>query len=107
MECRHQRRLRTVGDTSTTATLRELTKKIKDDGGSNVRVVQSSGSIFWYLFIPLTIIIHPAVGSVSADAEFAGPSGIEVKPASPAPSGEGSKRSDGATGGGEKPDESS
>ena len=69
-----------IGDTSTAATLRDLTKKIKEDGGSNVRVVQSSGTIFWYIFMPLTFIIHPAVGSVSADAEFAGPSGVEVKP---------------------------
>src|SRR5262245_58263716 len=62
-----------IGDTSTTATLRDLTKKIKEDGGSNVRVVQSSGTVFWYLLIPITIIIHPTIGSVSADAEFVGP----------------------------------
>jgi hypothetical protein len=68
-----------IGDTSTGATLRDLTKRIKDDGGTNVRVVQSSGSIYWYLLMPVTFIVHPSVTSVSADAEFYGPRPSEKK----------------------------
>ena len=53
---------------------------VKEDGGTNVRVVQSSGSIFWYLLMPITFIVHPAVTSVSADAEFEGPAAPAKKP---------------------------
>jgi hypothetical protein len=64
-----------IGDTSTTAVLREVTKKVKEDGGKNFRVVQSSAAVFWFLFPPITFIIHPAIGYVAGDAEFDGPVG--------------------------------
>jgi len=79
-----------IGDTSTTAVLREVTKKVKEDGGKNFRVVQSSGAVMWYLFPPVTFIIHPAIGYVAGDSEFDGP----VAPQKKAAAAEGSKETE-------------
>jgi hypothetical protein len=63
-----------VGDASVPNTIHELTAKAKDDGATKVRIVQSGTSYLWYVLLPFSIFIHPVVTSVSADAEFVGPS---------------------------------
>ena len=62
-----------VGDPTPTATLSDLTKKVKEDGGSNVRVISSGSNYLWYVLFPFTIIFTPVITSVSADAEFLNP----------------------------------
>lgn len=74
-----------VGDPTPAATLSALTAKVKDDGGSNVRVVSSGTTYLWYVYFPFSLIFTPVITSVSADAEFSGPSGVEKKTAVEAP----------------------
>lgn len=70
-----------LGEPTVPATLGELTAKVKDDGGTNVRVISTGTSYLWYVFFPITIFIHPVITSVTADAEFMGPSAVEKKTA--------------------------
>jgi hypothetical protein len=58
-----------IGDISVEKTIVDLTAKVKEDGGKNVRIVQSSGSVLWYVFLPLSIFVHPVTASVSAEVE--------------------------------------
>jgi len=66
-----------VGDATMTATVNALTAKVKEDGGTNVRVYQSGTSYLWYVLFPFSIIIHPVITSVSSDVEFEGPAKVE------------------------------
>lgn len=58
-------------------TLSALTAKVKEEGGTNVRIVSTGTMYLWYLYFPISLIIHPAVATVTADAEFLGPPGVE------------------------------
>lgn len=83
-----------LGEPTVPATLGALTAKVKEDGGTNVRVVQSGSTYLWYILLPFSIFIHPVVTSVTADAEFSGPSGVERATAQPTPA---ASRTGGAT----------
>lgn len=76
-----------VGEPTVTRAIDDMTERIKDDGGKNVRMVQSDSTAYWYLLPPLTFIIQPAVASCTADAEFDGPA-APAKKAAPKPKAE-------------------
>jgi hypothetical protein len=68
-----------IGEPTVTRAIKDMTEKIKEDGGTNVRLVATDGAIFWFLLPPITFIIHPAITYCSADAEFAGTTGAAPK----------------------------
>ena len=62
-----------IGDVTVTRAIKDMTEKVKDEGGTNVRLIQTGGTVFWFLLPPVTFIIHPALTYCSGDAEFEGP----------------------------------
>lgn len=59
-----------LGDISTASTIDALTEQAKEDGLTNLRIVQTSTSVMWYVLIPVSFFIHPVITTVSADAEL-------------------------------------
>ncbi|MEM7232683.1 MAG: hypothetical protein AAF517_10935 [Planctomycetota bacterium] len=58
-----------VGDVSVPSAIDEMTQQVKKDNGQSVRMVQTSSSTLWYVFMPLTFFVQPVVTSVSAEVE--------------------------------------
>jgi hypothetical protein len=57
-----------VGDASLNGTVGEATKQAKADGKKQARIVQSKSMRWWFVFIPISIVIHPVTSNVALDA---------------------------------------
>ncbi len=57
-----------VGDASIHETVAECTRQAQAAGASKVRLVQSHSTVYWWIFPPISFIIHPVVTNVAADA---------------------------------------
>jgi len=56
-----------VGDASLEKTVSDMTLEAKAMGASEVRIVQSRSTRLWFIFPPISFIIHPVIGNVAAD----------------------------------------
>ncbi len=56
-----------IGNNSIDGMVDELTSKIAEAKGNNVRIVQGSNENYWYGFPPLTWILTPVLTTVSAE----------------------------------------
>lgn len=57
-----------IGDATLHQTVSDHTEAAKAEGAKSVRIVQSSVSTLWYIFPPITFIIHPVISNVASDA---------------------------------------
>jgi len=55
-------------DATLDKTVSDMTVEAKAMSASEVRIVQSYSRRMWYVFLPFSLIIHPVVGNVAADA---------------------------------------
>jgi hypothetical protein len=57
-----------AGDASLESTVRDFTKAVKETGASQVRIVQSSRTAWWFVFPPFSFFITPVTSNVAGDA---------------------------------------
>jgi len=57
-----------VGDASLNKTVADCTQKAKAEGASKVTVVQSHTAKYWYIAIPISLIVTPVVSNVACNA---------------------------------------
>ena len=57
-----------AGDASLAQTVSDFTAAAKAEGASKVRIVQSSGRAWWFIFFPFTLIITPVTSNVAGEA---------------------------------------
>jgi len=55
------------GDASMQTAVTAMAKEAKDMGGTNVQIVQSRVSTYWWIFIPISLVITPEISNVAAD----------------------------------------
>ena len=56
-----------LGDMGISGLTRDLTKKIKEDGGNEVRIVQGDSEAYFYGWPPFTWVLTPVVSTVAAE----------------------------------------
>ena len=56
------------GNATLQQTMSDFTKEAKAGGASQVRVVQSDTTTYWWILPPISFIIHPVVGNVAGDS---------------------------------------
>jgi len=69
-----------LGRTTLPHEIEELTRKIAEEKGNTVRMVESSSENYWYGFSPFTWIVTPVVTTVSAEYEPSGTAGATGTP---------------------------
>lgn len=57
------------GKTGKADVIDAFTAEAASRGGERVRISQTSSSIYWYIFPPISFFIHPVVTSVEGDVE--------------------------------------
>ena len=57
-----------IGDASLSKTVSDFTAAAKSEGASKVRIVQSSGRAWWFLFFPFTLVFTPVTSNVAGEA---------------------------------------
>lgn len=58
-----------IGDTSKAKALESFTEEASSRGGNRIRITQTSSSIYWWIFPPISFFIHPVVHTVEGDVE--------------------------------------
>jgi hypothetical protein len=56
-----------LGDMGISGLTRDLTRKIKEEGGNQVRIVQGDSEAYFYGWPPFTWIVTPVVSTVAAE----------------------------------------
>ena len=57
-----------IGDASIEQTVADFTTAAKEDGASQVRIVQSDKTNWWFVFPPFTLLLTPVSTNVAGDA---------------------------------------
>jgi len=57
-----------VGDASIGRTVADCTKEAKALGASQIRLVQSHSTVYWWVLPPISFVVHPVVTNVAGDA---------------------------------------
>ena len=57
-----------LGDATLPTTVSDYTSAAKESGASEVRIVQSNVTTYWWVFPPFSFVIHPVVSNVAGDA---------------------------------------
>jgi len=57
-----------IGDASIEQTVADFTLAAKEDGASQVRIVQSDKMNWWFIFPPISFLITPVSSNVAGDA---------------------------------------
>ena len=55
------------GNATLEQTVSDLTDEAKAGGASEVRLVQSGTTTYWWVFPPLSFVVHPVIGNAAAD----------------------------------------
>lgn len=55
------------GDATLNGVVSDCTKAAKTEGASRIRIVQSDVTTFWWIFPPISFVIHPVWASTAAD----------------------------------------
>ncbi len=58
-----------VGESGKEKAIDAFTKEASSRGGTRMRVTQTSSSIYWWIFPPISFFIHPVVHTVEGDVE--------------------------------------
>lgn len=56
-----------VGNATLMGTMDDFTKAVKEENGTNVRVVQSKVFNWWFLFPPFSFVLTPVTSNVAGD----------------------------------------
>ena len=57
-----------VGDASLNKTVSDCTREAKAKGASKVAIVQSHTAKYWYIALPISLIVTPVVSNVACNA---------------------------------------
>ena len=57
-----------IGDASIEGTVADFTAAAKEDGASQVRIVQSDKFNWWFVFPPFSLLLTPVSSNVAGDA---------------------------------------
>jgi len=57
-----------VGDASIPKTVSDCASEAKSVGASKIRLVQSHSTVYWWIFPPISFVVHPVVTNVAGDA---------------------------------------
>ena len=57
-----------VGDASLQGTMDDVVAEAKKAGADKIRIVQSKKTTLWFVFIPFSLVVHPVISNVAADA---------------------------------------
>lgn len=58
-----------LGETSEPEAIDFFTAEAASRGGERVRITETSGSTYWYIFPPLSFFVHPTVTTVHGEVE--------------------------------------
>ncbi|MFT4538068.1 MAG: hypothetical protein ACI841_002076 [Planctomycetota bacterium] len=58
-----------AGDASKGNTISEFTKEASARGGTRVRIAETSSSTYWWIFPPISFLLHPVQTTVNGDVE--------------------------------------
>ncbi len=58
-----------VNDASLQKTVDDFTQAARADGASRVRIVYSHKSTYWWVFPPVSFVVHPVVTNVAGDVK--------------------------------------
>lgn len=56
-----------AGDASLEKTFSDCTLRAKQEGATTFRTCQSNVSTFWWIFPPISFVIHPVITNVAGD----------------------------------------
>ncbi len=56
-----------MGDATLPTTVSDYTAAAKAAGGAHTRIVQSNVTTYWWIFPPISFVIHPVVSNVAGD----------------------------------------
>lgn len=57
-----------LGNASIEDTLDAMTRKAKESGADQIRIVQSQKTIYWFVLPPISFVVTPVVSNIAADA---------------------------------------
>lgn len=57
------------GDTSKANTISEFSREAAARGSERIRITQTSSTTYWYVFLPISLFIHPVSTTVEGDIE--------------------------------------